>query len=364
MNKCEIVKASEENLEVCGELIRNGKLVAFPTETVYGLGAHALDIDAVLKIFQTKNRPLTDPLIVHVASIEQAYPLIDASEAELFMFQKLASRFWPGPLTMILKASKLIPPEITAQTGFIGIRIPNHKLALSFLKACNVPVAAPSANLFNHISPTTAAHVFNDFFDKDLQIIEDGNSTLGIESTVMKITEKQFNIFRLGSLPKREIEDFISSDNLFKGIDLIVTKKIMKESEQSEAPGQFIKHYAPIVDSFVIWPIKEGSVKSLTGIDLTKTVLLDFGKVNTALGKLTKAYLNLSEEGDVKEAMFKFYYLLREAECIDDIDSILITDIEHHKEAINSGNEYLESLFDKIYRSCSGRKVYGGYSEI
>lgn len=362
MNDCQILKATDENLEKCAQMIREGKLVAFPTETVYGLGAHALDSEAVLKIFETKNRPLTDPLIVHVTSLQEAYPLIEGSEKELAMFEKLASKFWPGPLTMIMKASKLIPPIITANTGFIGIRIPQHDLAIKFLKVCKVPVAAPSANLFNHVSPTTAAHVFNDFFDKPVHIIDDGNTTLGIESTVMKITEDEFFIFRLGSLPKQIIEDFLGSDEIFRQVKISVLKKTLKETENAEAPGQFVKHYAPIVDSYVLWPVKEGSSKTLSEFDLSKTVLIDFGNINKSLEHKVKAYLTLSESGDVKQAMYKFYYLLREAEDIEGAAHILITDIEHHQDTVQAGKEYLDALFDKIYRSCSGRKVFGDES--
>lgn len=359
MNDCRILKATDENIGKCAQLIREGQLVAFPTETVYGLGAHALDSEAVLKIFETKSRPLTDPLIVHITSLEEAYPLIEGSEKEMEMFKKLAAHFWPGPLTMIMKASKLIPPIITANTGFIGIRIPQHELALRFLKVCKVPVAAPSANLFNHVSPTTAAHVFNDFFDKQVHIIDDGNATLGIESTVIKITEDELFIFRLGSLPKQAIEDFIGSEETFCQVKVSVLKNTLKETENAEAPGQFVKHYAPKIDSYVLWPVKEGSVRLLSEFDLSKSVLIDFGNVNKTLEHRVRAYLTLSESADIKQAMYKFYYLLREAEDIEGTSHIFITDIEHHQNAVQTGNEYLDALFDKIYRSCSGKKVFG-----
>jgi len=140
--------------------------VAFPTETVYGLGANALDADACVSIFTSKGRPLTDPLIVHVHSLDQALTLLDQSDLEIVsLFKKLASRYWPGPLTMVVQANlKLIPNMITAETGFVGLRMPNHEIALDLLRTSQVPIAAPSANKFGHVSPTKAEHVYNDFY--------------------------------------------------------------------------------------------------------------------------------------------------------------------------------------------------------
>ena len=140
--------------------------MAFPTETVYGLGANALDADACVSIFTSKGRPLTDPLIVHVHSLDQALTLLDQSDLEIVsLFKKLASRYWPGPLTMVVQANlKLIPNMITAETGFVGLRMPNHEIALDLLRTSQVPIAAPSANKFGHVSPTKAEHVYNDFY--------------------------------------------------------------------------------------------------------------------------------------------------------------------------------------------------------
>ncbi len=164
-NNCKILELSQENLKVCGEKIRQGKLVAFPTETVYGLGANAFDKEACLNIYKTKKRPLSDPLIVHIAEKNDIFELVRFKEKEKEIYECLASKFWPGPLTMIFEKSDKIPMELTAGTGFIGIRNPDHKTALNLIKISKRPIAAPSANLFNHVSPTTAKHVFNDFFD-------------------------------------------------------------------------------------------------------------------------------------------------------------------------------------------------------
>ena len=152
-----------------------------PTETVYGLGANALDAEACKSIFTTKGRPLTDPLIVHVHSIEQALDLADASEDVMMLFKVLAARFWPGPLTMVVKANlQKVPMMITADTGYVGLRMPNNEIALALLKESGVPIAAPSANKFGHVSPSKAEHVYNDFYlDSEVTILDGGPCNFG-----------------------------------------------------------------------------------------------------------------------------------------------------------------------------------------
>ena len=180
-------------IEEASQRLRDGQLVSFPTETVYGLGANALNADACLQIFASKGRPLTDPLIVHVHSMEQGLSLIDQSQAEIIqLFTSLGEKYWPGPLTMVVKANlDLIPMMITAQTGFVGIRLPNSPIALDLLRSSGMPVAAPSANKFGHVSPTKAQHVYKDFHkDTNVLIIDGGECSFGIESTVLKITEE------------------------------------------------------------------------------------------------------------------------------------------------------------------------------
>ena len=168
-----------------------------PTETVYGLGANALDADACRSIFTAKGRPLTDPLIVHVHSVEQALTLMDQkqenAEMILQLFQELAKAYWPGPLTIVVRANlDLVPSLITAETGWVGLRMPNSPIALELIKTANVPVAAPSANKFGHVSPSKAQHVYDDFhLDSEVAILDGGPCSFGIESTVMKIEDYQ-----------------------------------------------------------------------------------------------------------------------------------------------------------------------------
>lgn len=155
--KTHVIQADTKNVTLAAKAIQDGKLVAFPTETVYGLGANARNADACLQIFKSKQRPLTDPLIAHVHDAEIALDYINESDKVKQTFQELGAIYWPGPLTLVTKANlDLIPMLITANTGYIGIRVPNHPVALELLKQTGLPIAAPSANKFGHVSPTKA----------------------------------------------------------------------------------------------------------------------------------------------------------------------------------------------------------------
>ena len=347
------MEASKDNLNSCAKRIREGKLVAFPTETVYGLGANALDGDAVLSIYEAKKRPKTDPLIVHVASVAEIDPLVVMTERQRTIVKHLASGFWPGPLTMILKASELIPNEITASTGFVGIRVPNHKTAIEFIKVCGVPIAAPSANLFNHVSPTSALHVYEDFKDLDLAILDDGNSTLGIESTVIKVEDDKLTFLRLGSLPKKEIDEYIEGIDEIRDLKTEYTPRRKEEKENCEAPGQFVKHYSPYVRTYIISQ-KHGTV--VIGDDeLSKSVIIDFGNTYKDLDDKVLKRLSLSADGLLKEAMYKLYYTLRVAENIEGAEYILIVNLsEFDWDDKTDDFKYFDAVHDKIFRAASG----------
>lgn len=176
--------------------IRGGGVVAFPTETVYGLGANALDASAVAKIFELKGRPHTSPLIVHIASIEMAKKL--AAEWPP-VADDLASRYWPGPLTIVVSKSPAIPDIVTAGLKTVGLRIPSHPVALQLIDAAGVPIAAPSANKFTHLSPTTPAHVFEEFGDA-VEILDGGPCKVGIESTVVSVVGNRLTLLRPGMI--------------------------------------------------------------------------------------------------------------------------------------------------------------------
>jgi L-threonylcarbamoyladenylate synthase len=190
-------KIDLEKLKEAGQAIRDGKLVAFPTETVYGLGADALNVNAVLKIFQAKNRPFQDPLIVHVSTWEE---VIDLVEEFPEIARTLGQLFWPGPLTMVMRKSKIIPDVVTSGLDTVAIRIPDHQVALGLIREAKRPIAAPSANIFSRTSPTKAQHVIADLKGRVAIIIDGGETMVGVESTVLDVTEFPLKILRLGGV--------------------------------------------------------------------------------------------------------------------------------------------------------------------
>jgi L-threonylcarbamoyladenylate synthase len=214
--------------------LRAGGLVAFPTETVYGLGADATSEAAVRRIFAAKGRPATNPLIVHVADLEAARRYTtgwgDAA-------QTLAAAWWPGPLTLVLPKSPDIPDLVTAGRGTVGVRVPDHPLALELLRAFGGPVAAPSANRSNHVSPTTAQHVRDELGDAVDLVLDGGPCTVGIESTVLDLSRDRPRILRPGAVTRRQIEFIVGPVEVGHGVTEL--------SVPAPAPGQHAVHYAP-----------------------------------------------------------------------------------------------------------------------
>lgn len=206
------------------EIIRAGGLVAFPTETVYGLGANALDAAAVAKIYEAKGRPSTSPLIVHVSSIEMARSLVKEWPKQA---QELAARWWPGPLTLVLPKADIIPDIVTAGLPTVGVRVPAHPVALELIEAAKLPLAAPSANRFKELSPTTAAHVRAAFADT-IPVLDGGPTRVGIESTVVAIQDGKITLLRPGMIALEEIETAVA-----------------QEDEPHPAPGMHARHYSP-----------------------------------------------------------------------------------------------------------------------
>ncbi len=215
------------DLEKAVQLLRAGCLVAFPTETVYGLGANALDEAAVRRIFEAKGRPFSSPLIVHVANIEMARGLAREwpREADL-----LAEKFWPGPLTLVVPKNEKVPDVVTAGLPSVGLRIPAHPVACELLEAAKIPIAAPSANRFTELSPTTAAHVRESLGNAVDLVLDGGPCTVGIESTVLSLAGPRPRLLRPGMITRTEIEKLIGPVEAGSG---------------AESPGQHPQHYRP-----------------------------------------------------------------------------------------------------------------------
>jgi len=220
-------------IEHAAELIRAGRLVAFPTETVYGLGANALDETAVRRIYEAKGRPATSPLIVHTDSIEMARSLAREWPPEA---ETLAKRYWPGPLTLVVPKHPRIPGVVTAGLDTVGLRVPAHPVALALIRAAGTPIAAPSANRFTELSPTTAEHVRRGLGDAVDLILDGGPTTVGIESTVLSLAGPRPRLLRPGMVSRKDIEEAIGT---------IEEKPEIALGRAHPSPGLHPRHYSP-----------------------------------------------------------------------------------------------------------------------
>lgn len=224
---------SEAQVAHAAELIRSGGLVAFPTETVYGLGANALDASAVARIYAAKGRPHTSPIICHISDLEMLHAVVAAwPEAA----QHLAEKFWPGPLTLVLPKASAVPDLVTAGRATVGVRMPSHPIALELVTAAGVPVAAPSANRFTEVSPTTAEHVRRSLGDRVDYILDGGRCPVGIESTVLTLAEPTPILLRPGALSRQQIEEVIGP---------IATLAEPQPGGSHASPGLEPRHYSP-----------------------------------------------------------------------------------------------------------------------
>ena len=281
-----LVSISDRVIEDAARLLRDGQLVAFPTETVYGLGAHARDDRAVARIFAAKGRPSFNPLIVHVPDLKRAEALAEFTSAA----RDLAANFWPGPLTLVLPHRKGngISALATAGLSTIALRVPAHPIARHLLEVADIPVAAPSANKSGKLSPTTPAHVAAEFSDEVAMILAGGRSEVGLESTVIDMTGSEPFLLRPGGITREEIEAVTGA--LGDG----------EASDTIRSPGQLAQHYAPRqalrMDATIL---REGEA------------YLGFGPDNF-IGRNAVRQLNLSEAGDLTEAAANLFAMLHE----------------------------------------------------
>ncbi len=235
--RTETVDTSPAAIARAAECLRRGGLVAFPTETVYGLGVNALDASAVRRLFDAKGRPANDPLIVHVSSFDAVADLLgeDLEIGPYSRARRLAAQFWPGPLTLVLPKSDLVPLEVTAGLRTVAVRVPAHPVARALLQAAAIPIAAPSANLFSRPSPTRAEHVLQDLDGRIDMIIDGGATDVGVESTVLDLTCHDPTILRPGAITIEALLDLLP----------VVRLHDARDRTPSASPGMLPKHYSP-----------------------------------------------------------------------------------------------------------------------
>lgn len=246
-------------------LLRAGQLVAFPTETVYGLGANAFDEQAIQRIFEAKERPESDPLIVHIVDIAQ----LDLVATDVPQVARdLTARFWPGPVTFVLRRSATIPPNVSARLDTVAVRMPEHPVAQAIVQAAGVPIAAPSANLFTRPSPTTAQHVIDDLDGRIALIVDGGPTTIGLESTIVSLVDQPPVVLRPGG---------VTLEALRVALPTVVfnPRYLTMDHVQAPAPGMLLKHYSPNADVLLF----TGALDSiLTQMYSTAHAVIETGK--------------------------------------------------------------------------------------
>lgn len=414
-----LVECDVEGIRTSGEVIRAGGLVAFPTETVYGLGANALNDSSVRSIFAAKKRPSTDPLIVHVLGKDDIYDLYDfedatngISKAQL-VCEYLAKSFWPGPLTIIFKSKSSVPLSVTAGSGFVGLRSPKHPTARLLLEAAGLPIAAPSANRFGHVSPTCADHVMQDLGDENITILKDnvaltGGCTVGIESTVCRVSKAGdvVSILRCGAVTSEDIAASLASSNSAELTNVSVVieneKALIKkasdkasvdssaisapdsdDNEAAVAPGQMIKHYAPDIPTYIVTAASSASKagvavfrqagredgddsSSLADICVKEAFIIDFGGQLLHLKDQCSVYVDLSPAGVAEEACNRIFEVLRKTEdpslalphssaggSGEGVTLVLLPDLRGAAER----NEMVRALWERLHRAASGSFV-------
>jgi L-threonylcarbamoyladenylate synthase len=283
-----ILLPTPEHLEQAAAIIKAGGLVAFPTETVYGLGANALDAQAAARIFEAKGRPRFDPLIVHIAELSMLSELAEVSP----LAERLIERFWPGPLTLVLPKRPLVPSLVTSGLPTVAVRFPKHPVAQELIRRAGLPIAAPSANPFGYLSPTRAEHVARGLGDRVDMILDGGSTEFGLESTIVLLEEPPV-LLRKGAIPLEALREVIG--------------KISLEAPPTPlAPGSLPQHYAPHTLIRIVPP---------SSIPLTERSQLGLLAFQTPIPGFAASRI-LSPSGDLKEAAAHLFEFLHELDAL------------------------------------------------
>lgn len=348
ITRVEKITDVDNNIELikeAGQVIRSGGLVAFPTETVYGLGADGLNEEAVKKIYLAKGRPSDNPIILHVDSIDMLKKLVVEISNEAYI---LIDKFWPGPLTLVFKKSNIVPKIITGGLDSVAIRMPSHPVALALIKESKTPIAAPSANTSGRPSPTRAGHVIEDMGGKIGFILDGGQTGVGLESTVIDISESIPMILRPGGITleqiREELPNVIMDPALLEKEDTILIPK---------SPGQKYRHYAPKSEMIVYIGKKENRIKEILKKAGNEQAL---GKRVGILGfEENKEYFKgfitivMGSEGDKDTIAHGLFHALRKLDQLD-VDIILC-------EGIDEDNIGM-AIMNRLEKASGGNKVY------
>lgn len=335
----------KEELQEAIELIKQNELIAFPTETVYGLGANALNDEAVKKIFKAKGRPSDNPIITHISS-QTMFQRVVHESFDYNLAKKLMNTFWPGPLTLILPKADIIPYSTTGNLETIAVRMPSHPIALALIKESNLPIAAPSANLSGKPSPTTAQDVFDDMNGRIKLIVDGGPTDIGLESTVLDISDSSRRpiILRPGKITKEEIENCLDIEIDFYDS---ISHKGISEDIKPKSPGMKYRHYAPNAELRLVASLESFRENYFQAKDKNKFIGLiisnDFKEcLEKNLIDLDKCYSYIYK--DDEDLGSKLYFKLREMDK-KNVDLI----IAYYKDT----NGFSKAIMNRLYKASS-----------
>lgn len=338
-------------MALAAQILADGGLVAFPTETVYGLGAAALNAEAVGRIFAAKERPTTDPLIVHLTGADDLSRVCRMAPAGL---DALAATFWPGPLTLIVPRGPAVPDAVSAGGDTVAVRVPAHPVARALLHAASVPVAAPSANRFSRPSPTRAEHVLADLEGRVDLILDGGPTPVGVESSIVDLTHRPPRLLRPGG---------VSVEALWAVLpDLVVVERFGTETQAAESPGQFLRHYAPRTPLTAVDGVAEEALPALLRLARRaaeagqKVGVLGFDEDAAKLGdKAITTTLSLGSEHDLGVAAARLYDGLRALDAAG-LDLLLVR--------LPGSTGLGLALRDRLTRAAEGRVIRSGRAAV
>ncbi|MDO5725176.1 MAG: L-threonylcarbamoyladenylate synthase [Tissierellia bacterium] len=345
MTKIFSIKSDDYNkiLNECSEIIKTGGTVCFPTETVYGLGVNGLDKNAVAKIFKAKGRPSDNPLILHISNLKM---INDISISKNDLIYKLAEKFWPGPLTIILKKSNLVPDEVTAGLDTVAIRMPKNRFALDLISHSNLPIAAPSANLSGKPSPTKAMHCINDMNNRVDAIVDGGDTLVGLESTVLDLSSQFPTILRPGAITFEELKEYIKNLKIDSALFDDNSKLIPK------SPGQKYRHYAPNAEAVLFVGAMEKKIKNIAEYknnNKSKNIVYILSQELAEKLNYDKTLI-LGSSKDLNTIAQNIFKLLREADDLN-ADLIIIEGFEEKGVGL--------AVMNRLKKACS-YKIIGG----
>ncbi len=347
--KTKIIRVKDDridnsDLKIIDEAFKMGKLVVFPTETVYGLGANGLDEEASMNIFRAKGRPADNPLILHIAEVSQIRELVDEIPD---MAVNLIDMFWPGPLTLIFKRSKAVPDVVTAGLDTVAIRMPSHPVARKILKYTRLPIAAPSANLSGKPSPTSLARVVEDLNGKVDIIVDGGRTSYGIESTVVDLTESPPIILRPGGVTTEDLKIIVP--------DIRMDSATLDASDDKvpKSPGQKYKHYAPVAECYTFAGALDIIVKNINKkIRENKDKKIAVLATEETKDDYEGAYIviNLGSRDNLIEVAHNLFEALRQ--CDDEkVDTIYAEGFEFRGLGVG--------IMNRLLKASSGRVIFG-----